>query len=553
MEVRYLKKFILFLFIVFLTACEVNEEQNAIPFKEESSLAVDTETSGEDSHEAINDEAIEMVEEETAANLFLDQYSIVDLLVERMADAAEEGYRDFRYLGERNYLIYFTNGHSIKVIMPPYIPDRVIHILEMMEMVGQALSKLPEFLLTEILEVRVSDSLNQPVLANGELRVGKGYLEATLFTDQIYYDLMTPVVTDHILSTTLGLSSPLFDELDNAISVRGSESSQFNIQEMYAVQLLLQSELVNELERQNVEEVFAEQLDFLMTNLSTLNLELLGWFKPLDVVELTLPDHQNPNIHMGIFYDLITPADSSSLIDFTYHERGIRYYEKMSLPEGCFHPFDCPETFSFDTSYPFEVHVFHAQYQNGQVIEFNMESSTSLEQASIWLEEFAMIYGRLPEILLRGLEAVLLVEGRGGVTGSAYHGWFTTLANCGDCNLFQFDRLEELILHELVHTTLDEGVIRPNHLDPSTTAASLGLVNATDWANQIALDGTFVSMYAEENQRTEDLAESMLLYAAIRYYPNRLHPITPDAIRRYMPNRVAYLDELFDQIESSHP
>jgi hypothetical protein len=277
------------------------------------------------------------------------------------------------------------------------------------------------------------------------------------------------------------------------------------------------------------------------------------WFTRSKLMELTLPNHQNPNIHMGIFYDLITPADPSSLIDVTYHERGIRYYEKMSLPEGCFHPFDCPETYSFETSYPFEVHVFHAQYQNGQVIEFNMESSTSIEQATVWMEEFAMIYGRLPEILLRGLEAVLLVEGRGGVTGSAYHGWFTTLANCGNCNLFQFDRLEELILHELVHTTLDEGVIRPNHLDPSTTAASLGLVKATDWANQIALDGSFVSMYAEENQRTEDLAESMLLYAAIRYYPNRLHPITPDAIRRYMPNRVAYLDELFDQLESTHP
>jgi hypothetical protein len=158
-----------------------------------------------------------------------------------------------------------------------------------------------------------------------------------------------------------------------------------------------------------------------------------------------------------------------------------------------------------------------------------------------------MTYGRLPETLLRGLEAFLLVEGRGGVTGSAYHGRFTTLANCGNCNLFQFDRLEELTLHELVHTTLYEEVIRPNHLDSLTKSASLGLVKATYWANQIALDGTFESLHAEENQRTQDLVESMLLYAAIRYYPNRLHPISPDAIRRYMPNRVAYLDELFDR------
>jgi hypothetical protein len=35
----------------------------------------------------------------------------------------------------------------------------------------------------------------------------------------------------------------------------------------------------------------------------------------------------------------------------------------------------------------------------------------------------------------------------------------------------------------------------------------------------------------------------------MRYYPERLHPISPDAIRRFMPNRVALLDQLFDQIE----
>ncbi len=106
-----------------------------------------------------------------------------------------------------------------------------------------------------------------------------------------------------------------------------------------------------------------------------------------------------------------------------------------------------------------------------------------------------------------------------------------------------------MVLHELVHSTLDEGTFRPDHENPSKRVSSLGLVRSSDWATQIKLDGTFPSQYAEEYPKEEDLAETILMYAAMRYYPERLHPITPDAIRRFMPNRVALLDQLFDQIE----
>jgi hypothetical protein len=555
-----MKKLITLLLFVFISGCEVNPESQSVVVEpkavveeshSEQQIEIEVlEELDEETDDVIEKDATEESQvEEPTSYVFLDQYSMKELLLERLYEASDDRYHDFRYLGRSNYSIYFTNGHSVQILMSNYVPDRVIHILEMMEMVGQALSRLPDMWLLEIDSVQIADNTNEPTLNNGVLLVGRKYLEEHLFTNQFYKHFMFPVILNWINTSTKELSTEAFQDLDNTVSIQASESQRLNLEETYALQLLLQLELASELERNQVEALFASRLEYLEELVPSTEPVNHPWLTHSKLMELNLPNHQNPNINGAFFYDIITPETPSSLVEITFHGSGIRYYEKLTLPQGCFHPFDCPTQQQWTLDHQYTVYLFQAEFANGQVIEFNVESSASIERATEISQALAFVYGQMPDIMLLGIQGVLIVDGRGGVWGGPYHGWFTTLSNCGECDLFNFTGLEELVLHELVHSTLDEGTLRPDHENPSRRVSSLGLVRYSDWATQIKLDNTFPSQYAEDYPKEEDLAETILLYAAMRYYPDRLHPITPDAIRRFMPNRVALLDELFDRIE----
>jgi len=570
-----IKKWMVLSLILFITACEVDSDNPIVSHEDDYSQVEEPILSSdlsESNSGIVNDieetteievdkekedadlieEATEDIQvEEPTSYVFLDQYSIKELLLDRLYEASDDRYFDFRYLGNSNYLVYFTNGHSVRVEMSNYIPDRVIHILEMMEMVGQALSRLPDMFLLEIDSVQILDNNNEPYLVNRVFFIGRSYLEEHLFTKQVYSQMLFPVILDTISTSTKDVSLEAFRDLENTVSIEAKESERQNLEETYALQLVLELDLLNPIERNQVEKMFAVGLEYLEESVSPIDEIMNQWITPHVEKELELPNHQNPNINGGIFYDIITPETPSNLDEITYHGSGVRYYEKLSLPPGCFHPFDCPNQQQWTMDHQYSVHLFQAQFANGQTIEFNVESSASVQRATEISQALAYVYGQVPDSLLLGLQGVLIVDGRGGVWGGPYHGWFTTLSNCGECDLFDFEGLEELVLHELVHSTLDEGTYRPSHVNPSRRVTSLGLVRYADWATQIQLDNTFTSQYAEDYPKEEDLAETILLYAASRYYPEKLHPITPDAIRRFIPNRVAFLDELFNRLDAN--
>ena len=87
--------------------------------------------------------------------------------------------------------------------------------------------------------------------------------------------------------------------------------------------------------------------------------------------------------------------------------------------------------------------------------------------------------------------------------------------------------LEEVLMHEAVHTSLD-----PDHR------------MASGWLAAQAADGEFISDYAEEYPETEDLAETFVPFFAVEYRADRIPPAMAKTIRETIPNRIAYLKGL---------
>ncbi len=85
--------------------------------------------------------------------------------------------------------------------------------------------------------------------------------------------------------------------------------------------------------------------------------------------------------------------------------------------------------------------------------------------------------------------------------------------------------LEETLMHEGSHTSLD-GRYAENE----------------DWKKAQQLDGGFISNYARDNPRREDIAESFVPYLAVRYREDRIRPENAVKIRATIKHRMEFFD-----------
>ena len=139
---------------------------------------------------------------------------------------------------------------------------------------------------------------------------------------------------------------------------------------------------------------------------------------------------------------------------------------------------------------------------------------------------FARILGQLPRGCRTQVDALWIHSGNeslgGGNRSILIHSNFAN----GDRAF-----LEEGLLHECAHTSLD--------WDWG------GTVERAKWAAQVARDPGFISMYAADNPKSEDVAETFVPYlawklgAASGYTAAQL-----EAISQQIPNRLNYLDSL---------
>jgi len=172
-----------------------------------------------------------------------------------------------------------------------------------------------------------------------------------------------------------------------------------------------------------------------------------------------------------------------------------------------------------------EAYLFDASFDDGlsAEIQVNPEFGSS-NAARVEAEKYAVVIGRLPTALRNDVETVWIHKGTEPFGG----GNNNLLIHVGQADLYAADGiLEETLVHEAVHTSLD-----------ATHASAPG------WLAAQSADGTFISTYARDFPTREDLAETFVPYLAIRYRSDRISQSLAATILQAIPNRIAYLDGL---------
>ncbi len=173
----------------------------------------------------------------------------------------------------------------------------------------------------------------------------------------------------------------------------------------------------------------------------------------------------------------------------------------------------------------YDVFLFRADFSDGlsTEVQVNAEFGTN-EIARGEAEKYATVVGRLPTILRVDMRTMWIHKGRepfgGGNNNILIHTDQTP-------EYEQQGVIEEVLFHEATHTSLD-----------SRHASAAG------WVEAQQRDADFISTYARENPTREDLAESVLMWAALRHRPNAISRQLADTIQARMPNRLRYLDAL---------
>ena len=203
---------------------------------------------------------------------------------------------------------------------------------------------------------------------------------------------------------------------------------------------------------------------------------------------------------------IMSDADPSSFISITYAGQGSRVM------------FD-RRTAAFET---YNAHLFNARYGASTTVEIQVNPEFGVSAAT----GFAMLYGeaigRLPAFYFEDLETVWIHDGDELAGGGNNNILIHTVQ--GESYIAD-GILEELLLHEGAHTSLDS----IHAADPAWIAAQ----NA---------DGTFLSTYARDNPSREDIAESIGPWLAVRFFRDRIDPTLATQIETTIPNRLRYLD-----------
>jgi hypothetical protein len=207
--------------------------------------------------------------------------------------------------------------------------------------------------------------------------------------------------------------------------------------------------------------------------------------------------------------DIITASDSSALVDVTYTGQGSRVVFDRRVNNWI----------------TINAFLFAVNWNDGLSSEavINPEFET-VALAEIEAEKYGWSIGQLPYCLRLDVNEIWINKGvelfGGGNNSILIHTGQTVLyENAGI--------LEETLVHEAAHTSLD-----------AMHAASPA------WLEAQTLDGGFISDYAEEFPDREDIAESFLLWMAVRYREDNISTQDFNLITQAIPNRLIYFDEI---------
>ncbi len=176
-----------------------------------------------------------------------------------------------------------------------------------------------------------------------------------------------------------------------------------------------------------------------------------------------------------------------------------------------------------------EARLYRAEFKNGASkepleveVQVNIEFDEAEAQAA--LDRYLPVVGQLPAVLRKDVKTIWIHKGKEPFGG----GNNNLLIHTGMGEVYLRDGiLAETLCHEAAHTSLD-----------ATHA------NNDRWLTAHQLDGSFISNYARDNPRREDVAESFLLYIALRFRRDRIPDDLAETIEKTIPNRIRYFESL---------
>ena len=174
------------------------------------------------------------------------------------------------------------------------------------------------------------------------------------------------------------------------------------------------------------------------------------------------------------------------------------------------------------------AYIFNAIFSDGSNIEVQVNSEfSSSENAFNYAEKYSKVIGQLPNILRKDVRTVWIHKGKNPFGG----GNFNLLIHTDQGDEYISDGiLEETLIHEASHTSLDWPGISKNH------GISKG------WIEAQKADKGYISDYAEDYPNREDIAESFLPWVVVRYKADRIGEKHRNKIIKAIPNRLRYFD-----------
>jgi len=219
--------------------------------------------------------------------------------------------------------------------------------------------------------------------------------------------------------------------------------------------------------------------------------------------------NQSPPFSGTIFLDpdILTASDPTTFQNMVYSGQGVRTMFDRRVNNWI-------EVNAF---------LFDVTFSDGLTaeVQVNPEFQTK-DLAEVDANKYAIEIGRLPKILRTDVRTVWIHKGVQPFGG----GNNNILIHTGKSEEYENDGiLEETLIHEASHTSLD-----------AAHAAASG------WVSSQTNDGNFISTYARDYPEREDIAESFLMYLAVKYRSDRISNTLKNTINATIPNRINYFE-----------
>lgn len=181
-----------------------------------------------------------------------------------------------------------------------------------------------------------------------------------------------------------------------------------------------------------------------------------------------------------------------------------------------------------DVLFDNKTFIFVANYKDGTSVGIWAHSDFGSQVSALKsVEPVTQAIGKLPTIMRSKLDHVVIHKGDEIAFGEDQGHFFVLYSDNIQTRISNHD-LEETIFHESVHATLDAKYLR-----------------SRKWLNAQNSDDGFITDYAANLPKKEDLAESALFAWAMLVHPGRLPASVEQRAREIMPNRLMFFEELF--------